>query len=98
APQRSELLPEIPTMTETGVPLEAAYWVGMVAPAGTPAAAVATLERELMAVVESPDTMSRLTEMGVVGTPLPAKRFGDFIRNDLKDWAEFVSAAKIKLE
>ena len=98
SPQRSELLPEIPTMAEAGVPLEAAYWVGMVAPAGTPPPAVATLERELMAVVESPNARNRLSEMGVVLTPLPAKPFGDFIRSDLKDWAEFVSAAKIKLE
>ncbi len=98
APQRFVLQPEVPTMAEAGVPLEAAYWVGMAAPAGTPAAVVATLERELMAAVESPDVRDRLTEMGVVVTPLPAQPFGDFIRSDLKAWAEFVAAAKVTLE
>ncbi len=98
APQRFVAQPEVPTMAEAGVPLEAAYWVGMVAPAGTPSAVVAMLERELMAAVSEPDMRTRLTEMGVVVTPLPAAAFGGFIRNDINAWAEFVAAAKIKLE
>jgi tripartite-type tricarboxylate transporter receptor subunit TctC len=98
APQRFVAQPEVPTMAEAGVPLEAAYWVGMVAPAGTPSAAVATLERELMAAVGEADLRARLTEMGVVVTPLPAAAFGGFIRNDINVWAEFVAAAKIKIE
>jgi tripartite-type tricarboxylate transporter receptor subunit TctC len=85
-------------MAEAGVPLAAAYWVGMVAPAGTPSAAVATLERELMAAVGETEVRARLSDMGVVVTPLPARAFGGFIHDDLKAWAAFVAAAKIKLE
>jgi tripartite-type tricarboxylate transporter receptor subunit TctC len=66
--------------------------------AGTPAVVVATLEREMIAAVGESDVRARLSEMGVVVTPLPAAAFGSFIRNDLKAWAEFVAAAKIKLE
>ncbi len=98
APQRFAMLPDVPTMAEAGVPLEAAYWVGMAAPAGTPAAVVATLERDMMAAVAEPDVRARLSDMGVVVSPLPAEAFGAFIRNDLKTWAEFVAAAKIKPE
>jgi tripartite-type tricarboxylate transporter receptor subunit TctC len=98
APQRFVLQPEVPTMAEAGVPLEAAYWVGMAAPAGTPPTVVATLERQIMASVGEADVWARLSEMGVVVTPLPAQAFGDFIRSDIKAWAEFVAAAKIKLE
>jgi tripartite-type tricarboxylate transporter receptor subunit TctC len=98
APQRSLLLPEVPTMAEAGVPLEAAYWVGMVAPAATPPAAIATLERELMAAAGMAEVWGRLADIGVVVTALPAQPFGDFIRNDIKSWAEFVTAAKIRLE
>jgi tripartite-type tricarboxylate transporter receptor subunit TctC len=98
APQRFVLQPEVPTMAEAGVPLEAAYWVGMVAPAGTPSAIVTALEREMMAAAGETEVRARLSDMGVVVTPLPAQAFGDFIRNDLKVWAAFVDAAKIKLD
>jgi tripartite-type tricarboxylate transporter receptor subunit TctC len=98
APQRFVLQPEVPTMAEGGVPLEAAYWVGMVAPAGTPSAVIATLEREMMAALGEAEMRARLTDMGVAVTPLPAAAFAEFVRNDLKAWAEFVAAAKIKIE
>jgi len=98
APQRFELMPDTPTMAEAGIPLEAAYWVGMAAPAATPPAVIARLEKALSAAVAAPETQKRLTEMGAVVTPLSAAAFGDYIRADLKSWADFVAQAKIKLE
>jgi len=98
APERFALMPDVPTMAEAGVPLEVAYWVGMAAPAATPPAVVAKLAKALSAVTAAPETRERLTEMGVVMTPLGAAAFGDFIRADLKGWADFVAQAKIKLE
>jgi tripartite-type tricarboxylate transporter receptor subunit TctC len=70
----------------------------MAAPAATPPAAIARLEKALAAATASPETQKRLTEAGVVVTPLPAAAFGDYIRADLKSWADFVAQAKIKLE
>jgi len=98
ASQRFELMPETPTMAEAGIPLEVAYWVGMAAPAATPPAAIARLEKALTAAMASPETQKRLTDAGAVVTPLPAAAFGDYIRADLKSWADFVAQAKIKLE
>jgi tripartite-type tricarboxylate transporter receptor subunit TctC len=98
ASQRFELMPETPTMAEAGIPLEVAYWVGMAAPAATPPAAIARLEKALAAATASPGTQKRLTDAGAVVTPLPAAAFGDYIRADLKSWADFVAQAKIKLE
>jgi tripartite-type tricarboxylate transporter receptor subunit TctC len=98
ARQRSLVQPDVPTMAEAGIPLEAAYWVGMAAPAGTPSEVVAALERELAAALGEADTWARLTDMGVVVTFLPTQMFGGFIRDDLKTWAEFVAAGKIKLQ
>ena len=98
APKRFELMPDVPTMAEAGVPIEAAYWVGMAAPAATPPAVIAKLEKALSAAVAAPETQKRLTEMGVVVTPLAAAAFGDYIRADLKGWADFAAQAKIKLE
>ncbi|MEA2997578.1 MAG: hypothetical protein QOG74_3127 [Alphaproteobacteria bacterium] len=98
APARFELMPDVPTMAEAGVPLEAAYWVGMAAPAATPPAVIAKLEKALSEATAASDVRARLTQMGAVVTPLGVAAFGDFIRADLKAWADFVAESKIKVE
>ena len=98
APARFELMPDVPTMAEAGVPLEAAYWVGMAAPAATPPAVIAKLERALSEATAAPDVRARLTRMGAVMTPLAPVAFGEFIRADLKAWADFVAESRIKVE
>jgi len=97
APRRFALMPDVPTMAEVGIPMEVGYWVGMAAPAATPPAVAAKLEQTLAEVVAEPDVQKRLTEMGVVMTPLGARAFGDFIRADLKGWADFARQAKLKV-
>jgi tripartite-type tricarboxylate transporter receptor subunit TctC len=97
AHERFPLMPDVPTMAEVGMPMEVGYWVGMAAPAATPPAVVAKLEIALAEVVAEPDVQRRLTEMGVVMTPLGAKAFGEFIRADLKRWADFAAQAKLKV-
>src|SRR5229473_1872081 len=62
APTRLEILPQVPTMAEAGYPVEAAYWFGLVAPAGTPPAVIARLEKALAEVLALPDVRKRLTE------------------------------------
>jgi tripartite-type tricarboxylate transporter receptor subunit TctC len=98
APQRFPLMPDVPTMAEAGIPMDVGYWVGMAAPAATPPAVIAKLENALADVVAEPDVQKRLTEMGVVMMPLGAKAFGDFIRADLKGWADFATHAKLKAQ
>jgi tripartite-type tricarboxylate transporter receptor subunit TctC len=98
APARFELMPGVPTMAEAGVPLEAAYWVGMAAPAATPPAVIVKLEKALAEATAAGEVRGRLTEIGVVVTPLAAQAFGDFIRADLKAWADFVAESRIKVE
>ena len=97
AHERFPLMPDVPTMAEVGIPMEVGYWVGMAAPAATPPAVVAKLEAALAEVVAEPDVQKRLTEMGVVMTPLGAKDFGEFISADLKRWADFATQAKLKV-
>ena len=98
APARFELMPDVPTMAEAGVPLEAAYWVGMAAPAATPPAVIAKLEKALSEATAASEVRARLTQMGAVMTPLGVAAFGDFIRADLKAWADFVAESRIKVE
>ena len=98
APKRLEVLPDIPTMAEAGFPVEASYWFGLVAPAGTPPAVLAKLEKALADVLEMPEVRKRLTDMGAVVTPLKSKEFGDYIRSEITKWAEVVNKAGVKPE
>jgi tripartite-type tricarboxylate transporter receptor subunit TctC len=95
SPQRLEVLPDVPTMAEAGVPLDAAYWFGLVAPAGTQPAIVAKLEKTLAQVLAMPDVRKRLTDMGAVVTPLGQKAFGDYIQAEMKKWGDVITENKI---
>ena len=90
ASTRFETLPEVPTMAEAGYPLEAAYWFGLAAPAGTPPAVLARLESALTQVLAMPDLRKRMTEMGAVVTPLGSRQFGDYIRAEMDKWADVI--------
>ena len=95
APTRLEILPQVPTMAEAGYPVEAAYWFGLVAPAGTPPAVIAKLEKALAEVLALPDVRRRLTEMGAVVTPLGQKQFGDYIQAEMRKWSDVIVQNKI---
>lgn len=98
ATQRLEVLPDVPTMAEAGYPIEASYWFGLVAPAGTPPAVLAKLEDALGKVLEMPDVRKRLTEMGAFVQPLKSREFGDYIRSEITKWADIVAKAGVKPE
>ena len=98
AAARLDALPTVPTMAEAGYPIEAAYWFGLVAPAGTPAPVVAKLEKALSEVLAMPDVKKRLTDMGAVVNPLGARDFGAFIRTETTKWADVIHKANIKFE
>jgi len=98
AAARFETLPEVPTMAEAGYPLEAAYWFGLAAPAGTPQAVLARLESALTQVLTMPDLRKRMTEMGAVVTPLGSRQFGDYIRTEMDKWADVIVQNGIRFE
>ena len=98
ASARFETLPEVPTMAEAGYPLEAAYWFGLAAPAGTPPAVLARLESALTRVLAMPDLRKRMTEMGAVVTPLGSRQFGDYIRTEMDKWADVIVQNSIRFD
>ncbi len=98
ADKRLEILPDVPTMAELGFKVEASYWFGLVAPAGTPPAVVARLEKALADVLAMPEVKKRLSDLGAVVTPLPAKGFGDYIVAEIGKWREIVTKAGVKPE
>ncbi len=91
-------LPNVPTAAEAGYPLEAAYWLGLMAPAGTPPAVLGKLERALADTVAREDVRHRLGEMGTVVTPMNGKEFGAFIQREMAKWQDAVRKANVKIE
>ena len=91
--------PDIPTIAEEGVPgYESLQWYGLLAPAGTPREIVARLNREVVAVLRTPEISARLANDGaevVAGTP---EEFGAYLRAETEKWAKVAKAAGIKPE
>jgi tripartite-type tricarboxylate transporter receptor subunit TctC len=97
--QRSPALPDVPTFVESGVPdFVVNSWVGVLAPARTPAAVVARLNAELNAVLADPAAREKLATLGIEPAPGTPEQFADEMRRDLARYAPVVKAAGIKLE
>src|SRR5437773_9641449 len=88
---RLAALPEVPTFAEGGLGgAEATNWWGMVAPAGTPAAALERLQKEIAAVVESPEMQKRFQLEGAEGLRMTPREFGGLIAADTAKWTRVV--------
>ena len=98
AEKRLEIMPDLPTMKEVGYPVDASYWFGLVAPAGTPPAVLAKLEKAVADVLAMPDVRKRLIEMGAIVEPLNGRQFGDYIKAEMIKWAAIVDKAGVKPE
>ena len=97
--KRSPSMPDVPTFIESGVPdFEASSWVAVLAPARTPRAIVERLNRELNAVLTSPETVEKLAALGIVATPGTPEQLSAQIRTDLAKYGGVVKAANIKAE
>ena len=98
ASTRLEILPDVPTTAEAGYPVEAAYWFGLVAPAGTPPAVIAKLEKALAQTLAMPEVKKRLIDMGAIVSPLGPKPFGDYIQAEIKKWGDVIAQNKITFQ
>jgi len=95
--RRVSTLPDTPTLAESGFPgYDVALWMGVAAPAGLPAGIAARLNRELTAVIGSPEIRDALLQQGMVAEPGPAEALGTRIVDDLKVWQDAVAAIGIK--
>lgn len=89
--KRSELTPDIPTVSESGVPgYEATIWLGVMAPAKTPKEIVARLNAEIVKVVNRPDVKEAWAKQGAVPMVMSAAEFDAFLRKDVEKWADVV--------
>jgi tripartite-type tricarboxylate transporter receptor subunit TctC len=96
---RSSLLPQVPTMSEAGVPgFDASLYYGLVAPAGTPRPVIERPNEVLQAALASDEVKKQLGLDGTEITPGTPEDYADFIDKDEKKWAELVKASGVEQE
>jgi tripartite-type tricarboxylate transporter receptor subunit TctC len=97
-PKRSAQAPELPTIAEAGVPgYDMTNWVGTFAPALTPRAIVMKLNREIVAILESPDLKERFRTQGLDLAGNTPEAFAAFIRAELAKWRKVVKESGAKV-
>jgi tripartite-type tricarboxylate transporter receptor subunit TctC len=94
---RSQVQPDVPTMTEAGYPeIEGDNWVGILVPARTPKDIVNLLHREFVKMIRMPDMKERLTTLGFDPLASTPEEFGSRIKDEIEKWGKVIRAANIK--
>jgi tripartite-type tricarboxylate transporter receptor subunit TctC len=88
---RSNVMPDVPTLSEAGVPgYEAVIWLGLIAPKGTPPAIVNRLNAEITRIVSRPDTQTEWAKQGASAMTMSPDAFGKFLADDIVKWQRIV--------
>ena len=97
--QRSSLVPDLPTMSEAGLPgFDISTWYGLFAPAGTPPAIVAKWNADVTKILSSPDVKAKLVADGADPSPDTPEQFREFIARELAKYARIVKASGAKVD
>jgi tripartite-type tricarboxylate transporter receptor subunit TctC len=97
--KRPAALPDLPTVAEQGLPgFDSASWVALAAPAKTPAAVVAKLRADVAKVLESPDIVGRLRQLGSEPGTTSEKDIRAFLDSETKKWAEVIRVSGAKAD
>ena len=95
--KRSPVLPDVPTVAESGVPgYEAIAWQGLVAPAGTPRPVIARINAEFVKVLKQPDITAKRSEQGFETVASTPEWFTQYIKSEIAKWSKVIKAAGIK--
>ena len=96
---RSAVLPDVPTVSEAGVPgYEATIWLGIMAPAGTPRAAISRLNAEINKIVARADVRADWARQGVTSMNMGVDEFNQHLREDIEKWARVVKVSGAKAD
>ena len=99
SPGRMGLLPNVPTVAESGYPgFEAMNWTGLVAPAGTPAPVVARLNGATRAALARPEVIARLAAEGSEPNPSSPEAFRAFCASEIEKWGKVVRDARVRAD
>ncbi|HWZ73827.1 MAG TPA: tripartite tricarboxylate transporter substrate binding protein [Casimicrobiaceae bacterium] len=96
---RSSVLPNVPTMSEAGVPgYEAVIWLGVMAPKGTPPEIVRRLNAEITTIVGRPEVRDDWARQGAVAVKMNPEEFGRYIVDDIAKWERIVKLSGAKAD
>jgi tripartite-type tricarboxylate transporter receptor subunit TctC len=92
--KRSPLLPDVPTVSESGVPgYSVTSWYGVFAPAGTSREIIGKLNTDISAALKNADVTSKLTALGAEVATTTPEEFGRIVRDEIKKWAKVVQTS-----
>jgi tripartite-type tricarboxylate transporter receptor subunit TctC len=96
---RSAVLPDVPTVSEAGVPgYEAVIWLGLMAPKNTPQAIVARLNKEITKIIDTPEVRQAWAKQGATPMMMKPEEFGQYLVNDIAKWARIVKISGAKAD
>lgn len=95
---RNKNFPDVPALTELLPGVVGGAWFGISAPAKLPASIATRLQTEIQAIVNAPEMLSRLSEMGMTPMPLAGQDFVAFLQAENRKWGPLIRAGKISIE
>jgi tripartite-type tricarboxylate transporter receptor subunit TctC len=96
---RSSIMPDVPTMSEAGVPgYEAVIWLGLMAPAATPKPIINKLNSEIQKVISLPDVKDAWAKQGATPMHMTPGEFSKFMEQDIQKWAKVVKFSGAKVD
>jgi tripartite-type tricarboxylate transporter receptor subunit TctC len=95
---RSSSLPNVPTLTESGIPHQATIWLGVMAPTGTPQTIVNLLNAEINKILVRPEVKVAWDKLGAVPVAMKPDEFGAFVQSEIERWAQVIKANNIKID
>ena len=97
--KRSEVMPDVPTIAEAGVPgYESTIWLGLMAPAGTPQPVLDKLNAEIVRIMSRAELKQAWSKKGAVPMPMSTAEFDKYLRADIDKWAEVVRVSGAKVQ
>ena len=97
--KRSQLMPELPTISESGLPgYDASGWYGLFAPAATPKAVIARVSSEAVKALRMPDVVRTLSSQGAEPVGNTPEEFTAFVKSEIEKWARLVKIAHMKAD
>jgi tripartite-type tricarboxylate transporter receptor subunit TctC len=95
--KRSPFLPDVPTLKESGIDVEADAWNGLIAPAGTPQAILDKIQREVVEAIQSPELKAKFATQFMEPVGDTPAQFRALIDSDIARWTPVIKAANIKV-
>jgi tripartite-type tricarboxylate transporter receptor subunit TctC len=97
--QRSDVLPDVPTVSESGVPgYEATIWLGLMAPKGTPKAVIDKINDALNVALRQPELKQQWSRQGATPLVMTPQAFEKYLQDDIAKWAAVIKSAGIQMD